>query len=74
MENLLYYKDAYAPLMGTKPADTSDEIWKVSNHKTIAPIRQWVNDSVYHHISTKIDAKALWEKLESLYERKIAKK
>jgi gag-polypeptide of LTR copia-type/Zinc knuckle len=26
---------------------------------------------VYHHISTEIDAKTLWEKLESLYENKI---
>jgi gag-polypeptide of LTR copia-type len=25
---------------------------------------------VYHHISTETDAKGLWEKLESLYERK----
>jgi hypothetical protein len=39
MEDLLYYKDAYAPLTGTKPADTFDEVWKVSNHKTIALIR-----------------------------------
>jgi hypothetical protein len=39
MEDLLYYKDAYAPLMGTKPADTFDKVWKVSNHKTITLIR-----------------------------------
>jgi hypothetical protein len=40
MENLLYCKDAYAPLMGTKPADTSNEVWKVSNCKIIVLIRQ----------------------------------
>jgi gag-polypeptide of LTR copia-type len=72
MVNLLYCKDSYAPLMGTKPADISDEVWKVSNRKTIAIIRQWIDDSVYHHISTEINAKALWKKLESLYERKTA--
>jgi gag-polypeptide of LTR copia-type len=27
---------------------------------------------VYHHISTEINAKVLWDKLESLYEHKIA--
>jgi hypothetical protein len=59
MENLLYCKDVYAPLTGMKLADTSDEVWKVSNRKTIALIRQWVDDSVYHHISTEIDVKAL---------------
>jgi hypothetical protein len=39
MEDLLYCKDVYAPLTGTKPADTSNEVWKVSNRKTIALIR-----------------------------------
>jgi gag-polypeptide of LTR copia-type len=72
MEDLLYCKDAYAPLTGMKPTDTSDEVWKVSNRKTIVIIRQCIDDSVYHHISTETDAKALWEKLESLYERKTA--
>jgi gag-polypeptide of LTR copia-type len=72
MEDLLYCKDVYAPLTYTKPADTSDEIWNVSNRKTIALIRQCIDHSVYHHISTETDAKSLWEKLESLYERKTA--
>jgi gag-polypeptide of LTR copia-type len=58
--------------MGMKPADTSDEIWKVSNRKTIAIIKQWIDDFVYDYISTETNAKALWEKLESLYERKTA--
>jgi hypothetical protein len=39
MEDLLYCKDVYATLIGTKLADTSDEVWKVSNRKTIALIR-----------------------------------
>jgi gag-polypeptide of LTR copia-type len=72
MEDLLYCKDAYEPLIGTKPAETLEDAWKVSNRKTIALIRQWVDDSVFHHISTETDAKALWEKLESMYERKTA--
>ena len=29
-------------------------------------------DSVFHHISTETDAKVLWEKLESMFERKTA--
>jgi hypothetical protein len=59
MEDLLYCKDVYAPLTGTKPADTSDEVWKDTNRKIIALIRQCVDDFVYHNISTETDAKAL---------------
>jgi hypothetical protein len=59
MENLLYYKDAYQPLSGTKPSTISDEDWKITNRKTIALIRQWIDDSVYHHISAEINTKTL---------------
>jgi hypothetical protein len=59
MENLLYCKDVYQPLSGTKPFTTSDEDWKIANRKTIALIRQWIDDSVYHHISTEINTKTL---------------
>ena len=38
MEDLLYCNDAYGPLSSTKPANTSDDAWKVSNRKTIALI------------------------------------
>jgi gag-polypeptide of LTR copia-type len=72
MENLLYCRDAYQPLSDTKPSTTSDKDWKITNRKIIALIRQWVDDFVYHHISIEINAKTLWEKFESLYERKNA--
>ena len=35
-------------------------------------IRQWVDQSVFHHVAKKVDAYSLWQKLESLYERKTA--
>ena len=72
MEDLLYCKDAHVPVTGVKPADVTDEVWTTSNRKTVALIRQWIDDSVFHHVSTEINAKTLWEKLESLYERKTA--
>jgi gag-polypeptide of LTR copia-type len=72
MEELLYCKNTYQPLSGTKPLTTSDEDWKIINHKIIAQIRQWIDDFVYHHISIEINTKILWEKLESLYKQKTA--
>ena len=33
-------------------------------------IRQWVDDNVFHHIETEIDARSLWLLLEQLYARK----
>ena len=35
-------------------------------------IRQWVDQSVFHHVAKKVDAYSLGQKLESLYERKTA--
>jgi gag-polypeptide of LTR copia-type len=72
MKDLLNCKDVYAPLTSMKIVDTSNEAWKVSNRKTISIIRQWIDDFVYYHISTETNVKVLWEKLESLYERKTA--
>ena len=44
------------------------------NRKAIGHIRQWVDDSVFHHVSNETDAYALWGKLESFFEKKAATK
>ena len=74
MEDLLYCKDLYGPLQGdsAKPTTMTDDEWKRLDRKTIGFIRQWLDDSVFHHVSTEISAYSLWKKLESLYERKTA--
>lgn len=74
MEDLLYCKDLHSPLAGisAKPEKTSDEDWQKIDRKAIGFIRQWLDDSVFHHVSTESTSKSLWEKLESLYERKTA--
>ena len=74
MEDLLYCKDLYGPLQGdsAKPTTMIDDEWKRLDRKTIGFIRQWLDDSVFHHVSTEISAYSLWKKLESLYERKTA--
>ena len=74
MEDILYCKDLYAPIDGdkSKPKDMSEAEWKIMHRKTIALIRQWVDQSVFHHVSQETDATELWKKLESMYKRKIA--
>lgn len=74
MKDLLYCKDLHGPLEGdsAKPKKTSDGAWKKLDRKAIAFIRQWLDDSVFHHVSTMESACLLWKTLESLYERKTA--
>ena len=74
MEDILYCKDLYAPIDGdkSKPKDMSEAEWKIMHRKTVALIRQWVDQSVFHHVSQETNATELWKKLESMYERKTA--
>ena len=53
MEDILYCKDLYAPIDGnkSKPKDMSEAEWKIMHRKTVALIRQWVDQSVFHHVS-----------------------
>ncbi len=74
MANLLYCLDLYDPITGdsAKPENKSEDDWKKLNHKTVGTIRRWVDMSVFHHVSAETNAQSLWEKLESLFERKTA--
>lgn len=56
MEDLLYCKDFYTLLEGdgAKPKDKSDGKWKKFDRKAGGFIRQWLDDSVSHHVSTEI--------------------
>lgn len=74
MTDLLYCKDLYAPVEGesSKPETMTAEDWKKLDRKTIGTIRQWVDDTVFHHVSNETSANSLWKKLEDLYERKTA--
>ena len=50
-----------------KPEKMSDYDWKVLHMKAAGIIRQWVDHSIFHHISEMEDANKLWQKLQSLY-------
>ena len=52
------------------PSKMSNKDWKKLNRKTIGCIRQCIDVSVFRHVSQETNAKAFWEKLKGLYERK----
>ena len=74
MEDVLYYKDLHDPIKGdnAKPSEMFHKDWEKLNRKIIGCIRQYIDVSVFHHVSQETNAEALWEKLNGLYERKIA--
>ena len=53
MEDLLSCKDLYDPIeeKGVNLDSTKQAEWKKLNKKTIGQIRQWINNSVFHHIA-----------------------
>ena len=68
MEDILYCKELsdHIECKGYKPVTTTEDEWKKLNRKTIRQIRQWVDQSVFHHIAKEVNAYSLLQKLESL--------
>ena len=58
MQDLLCTKDLSCPLKGdrSRPEAMGDEDWDILKEKTVATIRQWADDSVYHHVSEEANA------------------
>ena len=54
MKDLLCCKDLYAPFESDdlKPKNMSDGEWKKSDRKVVGFIRQWLDDSIFNHVST----------------------
>nr|KYP63999.1 Retrovirus-related Pol polyprotein from transposon TNT 1-94 [Cajanus cajan] len=71
MKDLLFYKDMNDPIEanGTKP---SEEDRKKTNKKTIDMIKQLIDQSIYHHVSSDVNPFNLWKKLSELFESKNA--
>ena len=61
MEDLLYCKDIYGPIEGIKAKleGTSNANWNKLDRKTVGIIRQWIDDNVFHYLSTENLANAL---------------
>ena len=72
--DLLYCKDLAKPIqnMGEKPEKYDDKDWVTMDRKAISVIRQWVDGTVFHHISNETSVYELWKKLKGLNKRKTA--
>ena len=62
MEDILYCKELFEPIerKDYKPVTTTEDEWKKLNRKTIGHIRQWVDQSVFHHVAKEVDTYSLW--------------
>jgi hypothetical protein len=56
MEDILYCKDLFDPieLEGVKPISTTNEDWNKMNRKAVGYIRQWIDQSVFHHVPKRL--------------------
>ena len=71
MEDLLVDKDRWIVVdPGTKPTGVTDEEWKKLDQKAKNTIRLCVSDLVLLNVSGEAMAKALWDKLGTLYQSK----
>eukprot|EP00253_Pinus_taeda_P033098 PITA_33098 len=71
MEDLLVDKDQWIAVdPGTKPKGVTNEEWKKLDQKAKSIIRLCVSDSVLLNVSGEATAKALWDKLQILYQSK----
>eukprot|EP00253_Pinus_taeda_P034553 PITA_34553 len=71
MEDLVVDKDQWIAVdPGTKPTGVTDEEWKKLDRKAKSTIRLCVSDSVLLNVSGEATAKALWNKLGTLYQSK----
>ncbi|CAL1401497.1 unnamed protein product [Linum trigynum] len=71
MEDILFFKDLYEPIENgsEKAEDKTEKQWEVLHSKAVAIIRQWIGQSIFHHVAKDTRADELWHKLESMYER-----
>jgi hypothetical protein len=73
MEDILYCKDLYQPFVEEKlPDSVTEEECRVLNRKAIGMIRLYINHNIFHHVANDTNAYEMWQKLESMYERKTA--
>ena len=70
-EDVLVDKDQWIMVdPGTKPMTTSDADWNKLDQKTKSTIRLCIYDSVLLIVSRESAAKALWDRLGTLYQSK----
>ena len=73
MEDILYCKDLYEPIVKDKiPTGVTEEEWRVLHRKAVGMIRLYINHNIFRHVANDTNAYEMWLKLESMYERKTS--
>jgi hypothetical protein len=71
MEDIVYCKDLYEPIVKEKIlTSVTEEEWRVLNRKAVGMIGLYINHNIFHHVANDTNAYEMWQKLESMYERK----
>jgi hypothetical protein len=61
MEDILYCKDLYQPIVEEKlPDSVTEEEWRVLNRKAIGMIRLYINHNIFHHVANDTNAYEMW--------------
>ena len=74
-KDILYCKELFEPIecRGYKPVTTIEDEWKKLNRKPLDRLGNGlIRVASMHHVAKEVDSYSLWQKLESLYERKTA--
>lgn len=73
MLDILYCKN-FHPLLAdkAKPNDKTDDQYNAFHRQVCSYIGQWIDDSVYSHISDESNAGKLWKMLKNLYAKKAS--
>ena len=73
MEDILYCKDLYEPTVKDKiPTGVTEEEWRALHIKAVGMIQMYINHNIFHHVANDTNAYEMWQKLESMYERKTS--
>ncbi|KAK2979892.1 hypothetical protein RJ640_023963 [Escallonia rubra] len=72
VEDYLYQKDLYLPLVGEKPEAMNANEWAILDRKVLATVRPSLTPQVAFNISKEKTATAVMQALEKLYEKPSA--
>ena len=52
------------------PTSVMEEEWRVLNRKVVYMIRLYINRNIFHHVVNQTNMYEMWQKSESMYEKK----
>ena len=65
MEDILYCKDLYEPIVKDKiPTGVTEEEWRVLHRKAVGMIWLYINHNIFHHVANDTNTYEMWCKLE----------